>query len=230
MIPKIIHFCWLSNDPYPELITQCIKSWKNILPDYEFKLWNLSCPDIAGNKWVQQAFENKKYAFAADYVRFYALFNYGGIYLDADVEVLKSFNDLLDRHEFLGEECAGDIEAAVMGAEKGSLWVGECLNHYSGRSFVKEDGKFDMRPVPLLVNEVAKKYNLEIMPYTVFSPKNYHVGRIYANESSYTIHHFDGKWVKRGLKSNCKLFIHRMLYAFFGRKGHNKVVNLIRKL
>ncbi|MCS2958344.1 hypothetical protein NXX53_17410 [Bacteroides salyersiae] len=89
MIPKRIHLCWLSGDPYPQKIQKCIDSWKVHLPDYEIMLWDLKRFDIAQVPWVEQAFRVKKYAFAADYIRLYALYNYGGIYLDSDVEVLK---------------------------------------------------------------------------------------------------------------------------------------------
>ena len=89
MIPKIIHYCWLSNDPIPEKLQEYMKSWKEKLPDYEFKLWNFDCFDINSSQWVKEAFEAKKYAFAADYIRLYAVYNYGGIYMDMDVEVIK---------------------------------------------------------------------------------------------------------------------------------------------
>ena len=126
MIPKIIHYCWLSGEPYPVLVEKCINSWKKNLPEYDFVLWDANRVDTISNLWLKQAYENKKYAFAADYIRFYALYYYGGIYLDADVEVLKTFNDLLDQKQFLGEEAGGDIEAAVIGAEKGLEWIKEC--------------------------------------------------------------------------------------------------------
>ena len=117
MIPKIIHYCWLSGDPFPDLINKCIDSWHNILSDYEFMLWDTRKIDVNSNLWLKQAYENKKYAFAADYIRFFALYHYGGIYLDADVEVLKDFKSLLIEKQLLGEEASGDIEAAVIGGE-----------------------------------------------------------------------------------------------------------------
>ena len=121
MIPKVIHFCWLSGDPYPPLIAKCIESWKINLPDYQIILWDTKKIDVTSNVWLEQAYKCRKYAFAADYIRFYALYNYGGIYLDADVEVIKSFDDLLSLQQFIGEDASGDIEAAVMGAEKGAM-------------------------------------------------------------------------------------------------------------
>lgn len=228
MIPKIIHFCWLSGEPYPPLVVQCISSWVKKMPDYEILLWDTHRIDINSNLWLKQAFENKKYAFAADYIRFYALYNYGGIYLDADVEVLKSFNPLLDQEQFVGEEAGGDIEAAVMGTEKGLLWVKECLNYYHNRPFIKENGSFDMRPVPLLVSKVLSTQNVEVKPYYYFSPKDYNVGKICINEHTYCIHHFDGKWVKRGLGFDLKRLLHYILYICLGRRGHNKVVHFVR--
>lgn len=230
MIPQIIHFCWLSGEPYPALIEKCINSLKEWLSDYEIMVWDTKRFDIESSLWVEQAFKNKKYAFAADYIRFYALYNYGGIYLDADVEVLKSFNPLLTRKYILGEEAGGDIEAAVVGAEKGAAWVKECLDYYEGRSFIKSSGDFDMRPVPLLVNSVARKYGLEILPYQYFSPKDYNIGKIDTDSNTYCIHHFDGKWVKNGAIAKAKRNIHKLIYALLGRKGHNNLIHAIRPI
>ena len=95
MIPKIIHYCWLSDDPVPSDLQKYMRTWKEKLPDYEFMKWDFNRFDKQSSKWVAQAFDNKKYAFAADYIRLYALYNYGGIYLDMDVEVLKSYNPFL---------------------------------------------------------------------------------------------------------------------------------------
>ena len=95
MIPKIIHFCWLSDDPYPKKIQFCLDTWKKKLPDYEIMLWDFNRFPKDKSVWVSEAFDARKYAFAADYIRFYALYNYGGIYLDSDVEVIKNFDDFL---------------------------------------------------------------------------------------------------------------------------------------
>lgn len=228
MIPKIIHLCWLSGDPYPPLIKGCIDSWKKHLPDYEIKIWSKSTFDIESVRWVKEAFQKRKYAFAADYIRFYALYNYGGIYLDADVEVLKSFNPLLDSDCFVGEEAGGDVEAAVMGARKGLDWVKECMDYYNDRPFILENGAMDMRPVPLLINTMVRKYGLSLYPYNYFSPKDYNVGKIDVNDETYCIHHFDGKWVKPGFIPSMKKTIHKIIYGAIGRRGHNYLIHAIR--
>lgn len=229
MIPKIIHYCWLSGGEYPELTKKCLDSWKRVLPDYEVILWDMKKDNIGEVPWVKEAYAAKKYAFAADYVRFYALYNYGGIYLDADVEVVKRFDPLLKNNYFIGEEFYGDIEAAVMGCEPGQEWVKCCLDYYKDRHFINSKGKFDMRPVPLLVNEVVEKFKIKIKPFSYFSPKNYYAGKIESNENTYTIHHFDGKWEVNSLGIRIKKNIHVLMCVLLGRKGHNIIVSLIRK-
>ena len=219
MIPKIIHYCWLSKDPYPEKIKTCIASWKKHLPDYEFMLWNFDRFDKKSSLWVKQAFDAKKYAFAADYIRLYALYNYGGIYLDTDVEVLKPFDDLLNQPYFLGKENSENIiEAATVGAEKGCLWIGECLKYYEGRKFEYTFGKYDTKPLPAIIRDIiTEKYELKqingkdeihrdeknvyVLPVDYFSPKKWDDPTILdITKNTYSIHHFAKTW----LNENCK--------------------------
>jgi mannosyltransferase OCH1-like enzyme len=214
MIPKIIHYCWLSNDPYPEDIKACMASWKKYLPDYEFMLWNFDRFDINSSLWVKQAFESKKYAFAADYIRLYALYHYGGIYLDTDVEVLKSFDDLLDLPYFVGEEnSVYGIEAATMGSEKGCIWIEKCLAYYKNKQFIGKTGKCDTTPLPYIIKQIiTKNYSLQhvqnrkaifnnkkkiyILPVDYFSPKKWNDYRVLnITTNTYSIHHFSGSWL-----------------------------------
>lgn len=212
MIPKIIHYCWLSNEPYPEKIAFCINSWKKLLPDYEFWLWNFDRIDKEKFPWVKEAFEARKYAFAADFIRAYALYHFGGIYLDSDVEVLKSFNDLLHLPYFLGEEQnPGAIEAATMGAEKGHPLFKYLLDYYEGRHFVRSDGSLDTRTLPSIMNEIATtkfrvvkvpsivSFNYEsgclsLLPKDYFSPMRWDTHEINVTKNTYSIHHFAASW------------------------------------
>lgn len=215
MIPKIIHLCWLSGDPYPSKITKCLKSWKQYLPDYEVILWDTNRFDVNSSLWVKQAFEKKKYAFAADYIRFYALFHMGGIYLDSDVEVLRSFNDLLDLPYFVGAEKSQMPEAAIMGAEKGCDWIGKCLEYYQGRSFIKEDGSLDIMVAPdMMVKQISQMKPLRVLSVedslnirqldmkkevlvfndAFFSPKVFDSREVEITPYTYAIHHFQNSW------------------------------------
>ena len=184
MIPKVIHYCWVSDDPLPVKIQRCVDSWETHLPGYEIRRWTMDAIERelaedgaeAGalyGRWLQEAFVARKYAFVADWVRFYALGKYGGVYLDSDVEVFKSFDDLLDLPYFLGFENGSCLEAAVIGAQRGCRWIGACLAYYKGRSFVLSDSAemrryrdqgeyiselgYSVRPSPCIVAEVLSQ-------------------------------------------------------------------------
>lgn len=201
-IPKLIHFCWLSQDPYPELVQRCLKSWKEKLPDYEIRLWDRENFDVSSVPWVEQACKMKKWAFAADYIRLYALYNFGGIYLDSDVEVLKSFDDLLCRPFFFCREHTPDIiensnsiEAATMGCLPGNDFIGECLKFYDNRNFVNSDGSVNAVTLPTVLARCLKKFNsIDILPMDYFSPKNTRTLAVEITGNTYSIHHFNGSW------------------------------------
>lgn len=225
MIPKIIHLCWMSGDPFPSDIQKCIDSWKRILPDYEIWLWDSKRFDLSTSVWVTEAYDKKKYAFCADYIRMYALFNYGGVYLDSDVEVLRSFNDLLTLPYFIGYESKQYFEAAVIGAEKGNPFIGDVLAYYKDRHFVKENGSLDIQIMPevmmnvtnskwkrVLINEISDFINdptiINVFPYDWFSPID-STGKRYVlrvSKNTYCIHHFASAWVDWRVKLLVKIF------------------------
>lgn len=214
-IPKIIHYCWLSENPFPKNISQYLQSWTNMLPDYELMLWDLNKDHIGEKQWVKEAFEAKKYAYAADYIRVYALYHYGGIYLDTDVEVIKKFDDLLHLPYFVGTEGGNWIEAAILGSEKGADWLQDILPYFD-KPFIKSDGTFDMVTMPQVMNTIIgnkrtitvanqqeilqnidTNYNKHfyLFPEDYFSPKNMGTGAIKVTVNTYAIHHFAMSWI-----------------------------------
>ena len=140
MIPKIIHYCWFGRNPLPPLAKKCIASWKKHLPEYEIKEWNEDNFDLDMFPYDREAYDNRKFAFVTDIVRLYALYNEGGIYMDTDVEVLKSLDGFLHHTAFSGFENETDVPTGIMASEKGGLWAKENLEYYNGRHFVKSDG------------------------------------------------------------------------------------------
>lgn len=225
MIPKLIHYCWLSSDPVPTQLEEYMKSWKEQLPGYEFMLWDAESFNIEKNTWVREAFENKKYAFAADYIRLYAVYNYGGIYLDMDVEVLKPFDPFLHLKSMICYEKQGNhFEMAAFGAEKHSEWIRACLLYYRNRNFVS-GGKLDTKILPLVINEVLASnfnivtvaglaeaslpitdpYEIRVLPSDFFSPKYYWNGQVEITNNTVCIHHFFGSWLPRYLKIEASL-------------------------
>lgn len=212
MIPKKIHYCWLSDDAMPEQLVRCVDSWKKYLPDYEIVKWDLKRFPLEKNIWVKEAFESKKYAFAADYIRLYALATEGGIYLDSDVEVIKSFDDLMCLPYFICQENSPQgLEAATIGAEPKTRWIEECLSYYSGKHFIDKNGNMQTKVLPavlkLCINKSFKfKYISKInefdndadivcvFPCEFFSPKSYVNHKIKITNNTYSIHHFAGTW------------------------------------
>lgn len=197
MIPKIIHYCWLSGDEIPSNLKKCMTSWSKVLPDYEFKLWDKEQFNIDSVDWVKEAFNAKKYAFAADYIRLYAIYNYGGIYLDMDIEVIKSFNPLLSRQYILGYEKKNGIEAGVFGAEKGAKWIEKCLNYYKNRHFINGYGMMDTLPLPKIMYQclIDVLPKMTIFPNEYLTAKSYYTGKITITPNTYSIHHFAGSWL-----------------------------------
>lgn len=218
MIPKIIHYCWLSNDPYPDNIRLCMDTWRKEMPDYEYIHWNFDRFPKGKSLWVDQAFKYQKYAFAADYIRLYALYNYGGFYLDTDVEVIRSFDPLLELDTAIcWQKDVPGLEVAAFGVSPHSPWIKQCLDRYENRSFVKEDGTFDTDVLPEIVEqclwkngyqlkkvqsveEVIKYQNIHCVPVLTsdfFSPKSYLTKQIQLSQHSFCIHHFEGSWKKK---------------------------------
>jgi len=243
MIPKKIHYCWISGDPYPELIEHCIASWQKFLPDYEFVLWDAKRVESITCEWFLDAMKAKKYGSVSDYVRFHALYHEGGIYLDADVEVLKKFDDLLALKSFVGLEQSGDIEAAIVGAEPHLDWMDYVIKQFQTTPFLNEKGEMNLQPLPSALNVLVSDYfqcekaqfltlnsdQLRIFPQNYFSPKSFHTKKIKKTKQTYTIHHFDSHWVRKGIRFRFKMFIHRFLIFIFGASAHQKIREWMQK-
>ena len=243
MIPKIVHICWLSGDPFPADIQKCLDTWKLYLSDYEIWLWGKKPInsestmgakviekefDINSTLWTRQAFEQHKYAFAADYIRMYALYCYGGIYLDSDVIMYKSFDELLHLPYFIGQEQMGSIEPAIIGAEKGCYWIADILAYYTNRQFVFNDGTLDSRPLPYVCYDVLcekykfvrlhKLYNYDIDgSYIYIHNKDFFNSRNriepIKTDKSFCSHAYAGSWMKP--KTGTKAKIRKMIPKCF---------------
>lgn len=184
MIPKIIHWCWLSGEPVPADLQKYINSWRRVMPDYEIKCWTTENFDVNRVPWVAQAVEHRKWAYAADYIRLYALYHEGGIYLDSDVMVLKPFDAFLGYDYFTAIEVHRDfytvgcreldadkrpvdpakpvtglgLQAAIMGGSKGCAFLKSCMDWYETHRFVGEDGSLNLVPMPGIIALEAVRY------------------------------------------------------------------------
>lgn len=206
MIPKIIHFCWMSEETYPKLVNECIQSWKEKLPDYKIIKWDTSNFPYQKFPYALEAMNNKKYAFVSDILRLYALYNYGGIYLDSDIKILKNFDGLLHNKAFTGFESNDRVGVWLLASEKENPIFYEMLKYYEGRHFVKPDGSLDLTPNPVILGKVFDKYrikynndiqhldNITIYPKDYFCPLDGSTGELNITDNSYAIHLFNGAW------------------------------------
>jgi hypothetical protein len=187
LIPKKIHYCWLSDDPIPASLKLCMDSWERLMPEYEIIRWDTKRFDISSNIFVEEAFKVRKWAFATDYIRLYALYTEGGIYLDTDVFVLKKFDNFLEYGFFTSVEYSGGIvsecnsnkllnsdgtsknpgteipgiqlQAAVMGGVKGHPFLYDCLQFYKDRHFIMDNGEYFNKIIaPSIYAIIAEKY------------------------------------------------------------------------
>lgn len=146
----------------PELLQQCVASWKRYLPEYEFRLWKIDSFDYDSVAFTREALAQKKWAFVSDYVRLYALYHYGGIYLDSDVFVFGKIDFMLDHRFFTGLEMRDKehqqiyCEAAILGAEPGHPYIKKCLDIYDRRSFIDKRGNLDLTPIPTIMSEILE--------------------------------------------------------------------------
>lgn len=206
MIPKVIHYCWFGGAPLPMLAQKCIASWRKYCPDYEIVRWDESNFDMDYNSYVREAYKAKKWAFITDVVRLYALVNYGGVYMDTDVEVLKPIDRFLQCEAFSGFESDKNIPTGIMASEKGQELFVELLNQYGHASFLNEDGSYDLTTNVERITQTCTKYGFvpnnqmqiikgfALYPKDYFCPKDLLTQKVNLTENSYTIHHFDGSW------------------------------------
>jgi len=213
MIPKIIHYCWFGRGQMPDLAIKCIDSWKKYLPEYQLRLWNEDTFDIHSVPYVKEAYQSRKFAFVTDYVRLHALYTEGGIYMDTDVEVLKSLDDLLNLPAFSGFESEKEIPTGIMASEKNGEWAKEMLGYYhNDRHFVLDDGKPDMTTNVKIIGDMMSangfklkngyriyKDCMHIFPKDYFCPQS-RTGVITLTENSYCIHHFAASWESKTSK------------------------------
>lgn len=237
MIPKKIHYCWFGGKPLPQIALKCINSWRKYLPDYEIIEWNETNFDVKQNLYISEAYSEKKFAFVSDFARFKILHEHGGIYFDTDVEIIKSFDDILRRGSFLGCEGRVDFKNSSnsplslnvnpglgMGAPKGLEFYEEMINFYSNKSFLDDKGQIDGTVVSYttkmlmkyglkFTSEIQKIKDIYIYPWTYFCPFNDITGKIEKTKNTHSIHWYQKSWFPH---SKLRTRISRLSHRIFG--------------
>lgn len=216
MIPKKIHYIWVGGKEKPKEVKRCINTWKQKFKDFEIIEWNESNFNINSNLYTKSAYEAKKWAFASDYIRLYALYTMGGIYLDTDVIAVDNIDDMLDNKAFIGFENEKFVSAAIMGAEKEHPFIKQLIEHYDKIDNKKEFCFDDNNS--LLVTDILKNYyglELNNKEQTLDDGIKVYNDKILSNPSgkSKTIHIFTGTWLdeKPSLKKKiCQFLKYRL--------------------
>lgn len=238
MIPKIIHYVWVGGKPLTPLAEKCIESWKKFCPDYEIKRWDETNFDINENAYCKEAFDSKKWAFVSDYIRLKVLYEYGGIYMDTDVEVTKPLDKFLTHKAFSGYESDNHISTGIIASEKGNVWTKKNLDYYTDKHFISKDNKLDLTTNVLTITSITKKMYPDVVlngKYTelndvVFYPKDYfcpislETRDCEITKNTHTIHHFCGSWLEPPTKfQRFKTKIKTLIKKIIGKKNVQKI-------
>lgn len=209
LIPKKIHYCWFSGKPIPQELRQCIDSWRRFCPDYEIIRWDEKNYDVSKNQYMEQAYAHRKWGYIPDYARLDILYQYGGIYLDTDVELLGSLDALLYQPAFCSTEKWGIVNMGISGAQPGNLVIRRMLDNRQGMSFLHPDGTENL--ISSGVSDTLPLVSLGLLPngetqsiaqgeMTVYAPEffqpfDYISGETHITDHTFSIHHFSGTWL-----------------------------------
>ncbi|EKJ8217900.1 glycosyltransferase family 32 protein [Citrobacter sedlakii] len=200
MIPKIIHYCWFGRGDKPALVKKCMDSWRRILPGWQVIEWNEDNSPISV-PYVKNALEVKRYAFAADYVRFHALKTMGGVYLDTDVELIKDISPLLNDKFFTARESLELVNAAIMGSEQNGRFVSLVINELQSRTGSNYES------IPKILTDLYNNIQLDqgetvydmeyFYPYNPFDKSRNEVKQLFfcdITQNTFAIHHWQQSW------------------------------------
>ena len=255
MIPKTIHYCWFGYNPKPRLAKKCIRSWKRFCPDYEIIEWNERNYDLSSAPlFVRQAYEAGKWAFVTDYVRLWTVYNFGGLYFDTDIRLIRIPDELLKNKAFFAYEQGGRIATGLgFGAEKGTGILRELMSTYENIPFVLNDGTCDLTVCGARDTEIFRKYGFESKDEfqniygAIIYPSEYFCTSIWnpKTDNTYTFSEYSGSWRnpkdvkkdKRELRiQKCRMVAHfiihfpnKLIQRLIGKNKYEKLKKTLKK-
>lgn len=243
MIPKVIHYCWFGQKPLPKSALSCINSWKLFFPDYQIKEWNENNFDLSSVPYVSEAYNAKKYAFVSDYVRFWIMYNYGGVYFDVDVQIIKSMDDIIAKGPFMGCENDGGDNNRIsvnpglgIGANPCLKVFKEILDKYSNLHFINSDGSYNQTTIVAYTTDILLSYKLKniseiqqcagiyIYPKEYFCPLNYETRIMNITANTRSIHLYSASWVTK------KQMLYKKVSKMFGVKFAQYLSKKIKRM
>lgn len=248
MIPKTIHYCWFGRNPLPKDAHKCIDSWRKYFSDYEIKEWNEDNFDVSCNKYVEEAYRQKKYAFVSDYARFKVLHDHGGVYFDTDVEVISPMDGMIAAGPFMGFEKSlatnghgqggglGVNPGLGMAAEAGMPWMKAILDYYDRIAFDISEGTIVYHTTRLLAAEGLKDENkvqqvagFTIYPDDYLCPMDSTTGIVTKTGNTVSIHHYSCSWMDHDTLSFRLHLLKNRLIKIFGPNTIMRVARLLKR-
>ena len=243
MIPRVVHYCWFGRNPLPKSAQKCIASWKKYFPDYEIKEWNEDNFDINSIPYTKEAYEAKKYAFVSDYARLWVLYQYGGVYFDTDVEVIKTMDDILEEGGFMGREIDTHASYSVnpgvgVAVESHHPLYKELLEMYDGLPFHMENGEINPFAIVRITTTVLLRHGLQrkaciqdvqgitVYPADYFNPLDDATGRLNITPNTRSIHWYSKTWLPT---SPLKTKLIRLCHRYFGVNSLAWLKKIVRK-
>ena len=229
-IPKILHYCWFGKTDLPENVKDCINSWKKYCPDYEIMCWNETNYDYSKHQFTREAYEQGKWAYVSDVARLEVVYEHGGIYLDTDVELIKTLDPLLSHKAFMGFEQGRHVATGLgFGAERGNPVIKANLDSYNNMCFLLDDGELNTTPCPWVTTACLEEFGLSredryqdlehivVYPSEYFCPMLLEDGCAETTENTVSIHHYFATWTTEARRK--KELLRRKAYTRYGRKG-----------
>lgn len=226
MIPKKIHYCWFGRSSKPKLAEKCIASWRKYCPDYEIVEWNEDNFNVNLNGYTRMCYENKMWAFLSDYVRLWVVYQYGGVYFDTDVELLRTPDFLLNNEAFFGFETDGTEAISNSGLAFGSVASGLALRTMLEEYDTLIDGMHGVQMCPELNTSALVKLGLRrdgslqkfewgtVYPVEYFNPYESTTGRLVRTQDTVSVHWYMGSCLPKRKIILSKLT--RPFHRFFG--------------
>jgi len=241
MIPKIIHYCWFGGSELPKSALKCIESWEKYFPDYEIKEWNESNFNINEIPYIKEAYAVKKYAFVSDYARFKIINENGGVYFDTDVEVIKSFDDIIEKGGFMGYETQDQINPGLgFAAEKDNQIIKKIVDYYKAlKSFDNPDSTASFETVVQHTTRVLKSSGanigdntfceicgIQIFPIEFFNPLDSLTGKLNMTSNTRSIHLYSKTWLGYSkFRIWLSQVVHRLIGTSLPHRIHNRLNN-----
>ena len=254
MIPKTIHYCWFGGNPKPKSVIKCIESWRKKCPGYEIIEWNESNYDVTRNRYMKEAYHEKKWAFVSDYARFDIVYRHGGVYLDTDVELIRTLDPLLDCNAYFGFQFDQTINPGLgFGSEPENKLLKSLLEKYNSISFYNADRSLNLTPITDLLAPVFEDYGFElnnrfqnirgiiVYPTEYFDPMDHWTGFIIKSRRTVSIHHYHASWYpdykkkqRKIMRRNGRLFFiktipNRLLRKLLGERRYESLKRTLKK-